>query len=71
MPSRPVLICAVAMGLAACALGGSTRSSVDLALEGAGPEPAGRAVPSVEAAFALVSCRASVPRSPSPFRGAV
>jgi hypothetical protein len=43
--------------LAAAAVGGSSRSAVDIALEGADPEPAGRVVPAIEAAFELEGYR--------------
>lgn len=56
--SRPTLILALLTTAVTSALvGGSSRSAVDVALEGADPEPAGRAVPAIEAAFELEGYR--------------
>jgi hypothetical protein len=56
--SRPTLLMtALVTTLAAAAVGGSSRSAVDIALEGADPEPAGRVVPTIEAAFELEGYR--------------
>lgn len=57
MSKSTVRLAALAIALAAATIGGSTRNAVDFALEGADPEPAGRAVPAIEAAFQLEGYR--------------
>jgi hypothetical protein len=57
MSRSTLLLSALVTALVAAAAAGSSRSVVDIALEGADPEPAGRAVPSIEAAFELEGYR--------------
>jgi hypothetical protein len=51
------ILAAALAGVLVVALGGSARSRPDLPLEGRDPEPAGRVVPAIEAAFELESYR--------------
>jgi hypothetical protein len=55
--TRIIILVALATVLAAHATGGSSPNAVDVALDGADPEPAGRVVPAIEAAFELESYR--------------
>jgi N,N-dimethylformamidase beta subunit-like protein len=57
MSKATLSLAALATALAAAVVGGSSRSAVDIALEGADPEPAGRVVPAIEAAFELEGYR--------------
>jgi N,N-dimethylformamidase beta subunit-like protein len=57
MSKATLSLAALATALAAAVGGGSSRSAVDIALEGADPEPAGRVVPAIEAAFELEGYR--------------
>jgi hypothetical protein len=51
------IIAATLAGILAIPLGGVARTQTDVVLEGSDPEPAGRVVPAIEAAFELESYR--------------
>jgi hypothetical protein len=57
MRTQTILVAALATGVSVALVAGASRTATDFALEGADPEPAGRVVPAIEAAFELESYR--------------